>query len=162
MSSIKMWLSSHFAMKDLGEASYILGIKLFRDRKKRLLRLSQVNYIDKILVRFSMQDSKKGFSPFRHGVHLSKKICPKTQEEREKMRNCPYALAIGSLMYAMLCTRPDIYFVVSIVSRYQSNPSPEYWTAVKHILKYLNKTKHYFLVFGSEDLNIQGYTDSDF
>uniref|UniRef100_A0A2N9H6H8 Integrase catalytic domain-containing protein n=1 Tax=Fagus sylvatica TaxID=28930 RepID=A0A2N9H6H8_FAGSY len=65
MSSIKMWLSSHFAMKDLGEASYILGIKLFRDRKKRLLGLSQVNYIDKILARFSMQDSKKGFSPFR-------------------------------------------------------------------------------------------------
>ena len=65
MSSIKMWLSSHFAMKDLGEASYILGIKLFRDRNKRLLRLSQVNYIDKILARFSMQDSKKGFFTFQ-------------------------------------------------------------------------------------------------
>ena len=51
MPFIKMWLSSHFAMKDLGEASYMLGIKLFRDRKKRLLGLSQVNYIDKILVR---------------------------------------------------------------------------------------------------------------
>ena len=49
-----------------------------------------------------MQDSKKGFSPFRHGVHLSKQICPRTQEEREKMRNCPYASSIGSLMYAML------------------------------------------------------------
>ena len=83
MSSIKVWLSSHFAMKDLGEASYILGIKLFRDRKKRLLGLSQVNYIDKILARFSMQDSKKGFSPFRHGVHLSNQMCPKTQENRE-------------------------------------------------------------------------------
>jgi hypothetical protein len=126
MSSIKMWLSSHFAMKDLGEASYILRIKLFRDRKKRLLGLSQVNYIDKILARFSMQDSKKGFSPFRHGVRLSKKMCSKTQEEREKMRNCPYALAIGSLMYAMLCTRPDICYAVSIVSRYQSNPGPEH------------------------------------
>ena len=89
-------------------------------------------------------------------------MCPKTQEEREKMRNCPYASAIGSLMYAMLCTRPDICYVVSIVSRYQSNPSPEHWIVVKHILKYLNKTKHYFLVFGSEDLNIQGYTNSDF
>ena len=122
MSSIKMWLSSHFAMKDLGEASYILRIKLFRDRKKRLLGLSQVNYINKILARFSMQDSKKGFSPFKHGVHLSKKMCPKTQEEREKMRNCPYASAVGSLMYAMLCTRPDICYAVSIVSRYQSNP----------------------------------------
>ena len=162
MSSIKIWLSSHFAMKDLGEASYILEIKLFRDRKKRLLGLSQVNYIDKILARFSMQDSKKGFSTFRHGVHLSNQMCPKTQEEREKMRNCPYASAVGSLMFAMLCTRPDIYYAVSIVSRYQSNPGSVHWTAVKHILKYLNRTKHYFLVFGGEDLTVQGYTDSDF
>uniref|UniRef100_A0A2N9HF09 Reverse transcriptase Ty1/copia-type domain-containing protein n=1 Tax=Fagus sylvatica TaxID=28930 RepID=A0A2N9HF09_FAGSY len=78
------------------------------------------------------------------------------------MRNCPYASAVGSLMYAMLCTRPDICYAVSIVNRYQSNPGPKHWTAVKHILKYLNRTKHYFLVFGSKDLNIQGYTDSDF
>ena len=68
-----------------------------------------------------MQDSKKGFSPFRHGIHLSNQMCPKTQEEREKMRNCPYALVVGSLMYAMLCTRPEICYAVRIVSRYQSN-----------------------------------------
>ena len=99
-----------------------------------------------------MQDSKKGFSPFRHGVHLSNQMCPKTQEEREKMRNCPYALAVRSLMYAMLCTRPDICYAVSIVNRYQSNPGFAHWTAMKHILKYLNRTEHYFLVFGGEDL----------
>ena len=163
MSSIKLWLSSHFAMKYLGEASYILKIKLFRDQKKILLGLSQVNYIDKILARFSMQDSKKEFSPFRHRVHLSKKLCPKTRErEREKIRNCPYALAVGSLMYAMLCTRPDICYAVSIVSRYQPNPSFAHWIAVKHILQYLNRTKHYFLMFGGKDLTIQGYTNSNF
>ena len=78
------------------------------------------------------------------------------------MRNCPYASVVGSLMYAMLCTMPDICYVVSIVSRYQSNPGSEHWTGVKHILKYLNRTKHYFLVFGGEDLTVQGYTDSDF
>ena len=72
------------------------------------------------------------------------------------MRNCPYALAVGSLMFAMFCTRSDICYAVNIVSRYQSNPSPEYWTAVKHILKYLNKTKHYFLMFGSEDTIFKG------
>ena len=89
-------------------------------------------------------------------------MCPKTQEEREKMRNCPYASAVGILMYAMLCTRPDICYRVSIMSRYQSNPGFEHWTVVKHILKYLNRTKHYFLVFGGEDLTIQGYTNSNF
>ena len=109
-----------------------------------------------------MQDSKKGFLPFRHGIHLSKGMSPKTEEERKKMRNYPYASAVGSLMYAMLCTRPDINYAVSVVSRYQSNPGPEHWIAVKHIFKYLKRTKHYCLVFGGENLVVEGYTDSDF
>ena len=71
------------------------------------------------------------------------------------MRNCPYASAVGSLMYVMLCTRPDICYAVRIVSRYQSNPGSEHWTTVKNILKYLNRTKHYFLVFGGEDSDFQ-------
>ena len=71
-STVKVWLAKTFDMKDLGEASYILGIKLHRDRKSRMIGLSQAAYIDKVLVRFAMQDSKKGITPFRHGVHLSK------------------------------------------------------------------------------------------
>ena len=65
-------------------------------------------------------------------------------------------------MYAMLCTRPNICYAMAIVSRYQSNLSFEHWIVVKHIHKYLNRTKHYFLVFGGEDLTIQGYTNLDF
>ena len=87
-----------------------------------MLGLSQDTYIDKILARFSMQDSKKGFLPFRHGITLSKDQCPKKPDKIEKMKVVPYASAEGSLMYAMLCTRPDICFTVGMVSRYQSNP----------------------------------------
>ena len=58
-------------MKDLGQASYVLGIQIIRDRKNRLLALSQASYIDKVLVRFSMQNSKKGQLPTRHGIVLS-------------------------------------------------------------------------------------------
>ena len=65
LSLVKVWLSVQFDMKDLGEASHILGIKLLRDRQKRMLGLSQASYIDQILSRFSMQDSNKGFVPFR-------------------------------------------------------------------------------------------------
>ena len=97
-------------MKDLGEASHILGIKLMRDRQKRMLGLSQASYIDEILTRYSMQDSKKGFVPFRVGKSLSSNQRPKTSAEIERMRGIPYASAVGSLMYAMLCTRPDICF----------------------------------------------------
>ena len=149
-------------MKDLGEASQILGIKLPRDRKQRMLGLSQATYIDMILAHFSMQDSKKGFLPFRYGITLSKDQCPKTPDEIEKMKAVPNASAVGSLMYAMLCTRPDICFTVGMVSRYQSNPGQEHWTAVKHIIKYLKRTRDYMLVYQADNLVPLGYTNSDF
>ena len=78
------------------------------------------------------------------------------------MRRVPYASAVGSLMYGMLCTRPDICYAVGIVSRFQSNPGLDHWIAVKHILKYLRRTRNYMLVYSSQDLIPTGYTDSDF
>ena len=83
-------------------------------------------YIKKVLKRFSMENSKRGLISFRHGIHLSKKMCPSTPKEIERMSKIPYASAIGSIMYAMLCIRPNIAHAVSVMSRYQSNPSKEY------------------------------------
>ena len=109
-------------MKDLGEAAYILGIKIYRDRSKRLIGLSQSAYIDKVLKRFSMQDSKRGYLPMSHGITLRKSQCPNPKDERERMSKIPYASAIGSIMYAMLCTKPDVSYALSITSIYQSDP----------------------------------------
>ena len=162
LSSVKGWLKKQFDMKDLGEANYILGIKLLRDRKKKVLALSQALHIDKILARFSMENSKKGTLPFRHGVHLSKEKSPKTVEQKEHMSRIPFASAVGSLMYAMLCTISDIYYAVGIVSQYQSDPREEHWITVKHILKYLRRIKDYMLVYSSGSLETIGYTNSDF
>ena len=78
------------------------------------------------------------------------------------MKRVPYASAIGSLMYAMLCTRPDICFAVGMVSRYQSNPGPVHWVTVKHIFKFLQGTKDYMLEYRADDLTPLAYTDSDF
>ena len=78
MSSVKVWLSSQFNMKDLSEANFILGIKLWQDHKNKILGLSQAGYIDKVLKWFSMQNSKKILLPFRHGVPLSDDQRPKT------------------------------------------------------------------------------------
>ncbi|KAH9752839.1 hypothetical protein KPL71_014867 [Citrus sinensis] len=150
MSSVKIWLSQNFSMKDLGDAMYILGIRIYRDRSRRLIGLCQAKYIEKILKKFNMWDSKRGFIPFRHGIHLSKSMSPKTYDERERMNKIPYASAIGSLMYAMLCTRPDIAHGVSVTSIYQSNPGEEHWTAVKNIFKYLRRTKDLFLTYGED------------
>ena len=134
-------------MKDLGEATYILGIKIYRDRSRRLIGLSQSTYLDKILKKFNMDQSKKGFLPVLQGIKLSKTQWSVTAEDREKMSVVPYASAIGSIMYDMLCTRPDVNLVISLVGRYQSNPSMEHWAAVKNIPKYLKRTKDMFLVY---------------
>ena len=84
-----------------------------------------------------MDQSKKGFLPVLQGVKLSQTQCPTTAEDREKMKAIPYASAIGSIMYAMLRTRPDVCLAISLAGRYQSNPGLDHWTAVKNILKYL-------------------------
>lgn len=101
LSSAKTWLSSTFFMKDLGEATYILGIHVYRDRAKRLLGLSQTLYINKVLKSFSIEASKRRLLPFRHGIHLLKSMCANTNNERVSMEAIPYALTIRSLMYAI-------------------------------------------------------------
>ena len=78
------------------------------------------------------------------------------------MAKVPYASAIKSLIYAMLYTRPDIAYVVSVTSRFQSNPDLEHWIAVKAIFKYLRRTKDLVLTYEGGDLQIDGFTDSDF
>ncbi|KAK8583636.1 hypothetical protein V6N12_067899 [Hibiscus sabdariffa] len=123
LQSIKTWLSSCFSMKDLGEAAYILGVKIYRDRSRRILGLSQSTYIDKVLKRFSMEESKRGFLPTMHGISLSKEMCPSSPQERERISKFPYASAIGSIMYGMICTRPALSYALSMTSRYQANPA---------------------------------------
>ncbi|KAJ9538613.1 hypothetical protein OSB04_031346 [Centaurea solstitialis] len=158
LQSVKAWLRRCFQMKDLREAAYILGIKIYRNRSRRLIGLSQSTYIVKVLKRFRMDESKKGFIPMEHG------ICPESSQDKDRMKSIPYASAIGSIMYAMLCTRPDVAYSVSVTSRYQQNPGEAHWVAVKNILKYLRHTKEMFLVFGgSEDeISVTGYSNASF
>ena len=140
---------------------YILGIKIYRDRSRRLLGLSQSTYIDKVLKRFNMSEAKKGFLPLSHGIRLRESQSPLTSNERSKMSRILYASAIGSIMYAMICTRPDVAFAISLTSRYQANPGESHWAAVKTILKYLKRTKEMFLVYGGEEeLVVRGYADA--
>ena len=77
------------------------------------------------------------------------------------MSKVPYASAVGSLMYAMVCTRPDIGYVVRVVSRYMSNPRKEHWATVKWIFRYLRGTSSMCLRFNSGNPTLEGYTDSD-
>ncbi|KAJ9544763.1 hypothetical protein OSB04_024470 [Centaurea solstitialis] len=111
-----------------------------------------------------MDESKKGFILMQHGIVLSKAQCPVSSQDKDKMKSIPYASAIGSIMYAMLCTRPDVAYSVSLTSRYQENPGEAHWVAVKNILKYLRRTKEMFLVFGGfeDEISVTDYTDASF
>ncbi|KAL0457763.1 UNVERIFIED_CONTAM: hypothetical protein Slati_0403500 [Sesamum latifolium] len=148
-------------MKDIGEA-YILGIKIYKDRSRRMLGLTQSSCIKKVLKRFKMENSKRGFLPMRHGVKLSKKQSPKTDEELKRMSNIPYASAVGSIQYVVQCTRPDVVYALSVTSRYQACAGVAHWGAVKSILKYLKRTKDMFLIYGGGELILKDYNDISF
>ncbi|GJY51001.1 retrotransposon protein, putative, ty1-copia subclass [Tanacetum coccineum] len=125
--SVKTYLGKCFAMKDLEEATFILGIKIYRDR---------------------MDNSKHGYIPMQERLDLNKTRGATTPGEVERMQNVPYTSAVGSILYAVRCTRPDVAFAQNITSRFQQNPGKSHWIAVKTILKYLRNTKEMFLGYG--------------
>nr|GFC43709.1 retrotransposon protein, putative, Ty1-copia subclass [Tanacetum cinerariifolium] len=106
LQSVKTYLGKCFAMKELGEAAYILGIKIYRDRSKRLIGLCQSAYIKKILKRYCMKNSKRGSILMKEKLKLSKSQGSSTPAEMNRMQNVPYASAVGSIMYDVRCTRP--------------------------------------------------------
>jgi hypothetical protein len=163
MEFIKDSLKKSFSMKDLGEAAYILGIRIYRDISNRLIGLSQEMYIDKVLKQFNMEQSKKGFLPMSHGIHLSQKQCHATVNERERMSKIPYTSVIGSIMYAMISTCTNVSYAISATSRHQAHLGEDQWTSVKCVLEYLRRTKNMFLVYGGKkELIVTGYTDASF
>nr|GEY61478.1 hypothetical protein [Tanacetum cinerariifolium] len=150
LKEVKDYHGKCFSMKELGEAAYILGIKIYRDRSKRLIGLSQSAYIDKILKKYNIHNSKKGYLPMKVKHDLSNELCASIPEKMAYMKKVPYASAVGSIMYVVRCIRPDMAFAQNIGSRYQQNPGKLYWVAVKHILKYLRNMRDMFLVYGGK------------
>ncbi|GJW30590.1 hypothetical protein Tco_0047465 [Tanacetum coccineum] len=119
----------------------------------------------KILKRYRMDNSKRGHIPMQERLDLNKTQGASTPEEVKRMQNVPYASAVGSIMYAVRCTRPDVAFAQNITSRFQQNPGECHWTAVKNILKYLRNTKDMFLVYGGNpeaELRVDCYCDAGF
>ncbi|KAK8948501.1 hypothetical protein KSP39_PZI005632 [Platanthera zijinensis] len=163
LQETKAFLSKNFEMKDLGEASFVMGIQIHRDRSRGILGLSQKAYIDKVLNKYGMKGCSPGETPISKGDKLSLLQCPKNDLQVEQMKDIPYASAVGSLMYAQVCTRPDIAFVVGMLGRFLSNPGIDHWKAAKRVMRYLQRTKDYMLTYRrSDQLELIGYTDSDF
>ena len=131
IEKLKRELSKSFAMKDLGSVKQILSMKIFRDRKKMKIWLSQESYIERVLERFNMSKAKAVCSPLASHFKLSSKQCPTSEKEKKEMSRVPYSSAVDSLIYAMVCTRPDIAHAVGVVSRFLSNLRKEHWVVVK-------------------------------
>ena len=122
--------------------------------------MSQETYIKMILERFRRHNFKLIDTPIEKGHSLNLKDCPKSEKEKREIARVPYASAVGSLMYAMLCTQPDICFTIGMATRYQSNPGPVHWQAVKRIFQYLCRTSNLILCYQGGDLRLRGYSDA--
>ena len=134
-------------------------IEIHSDRKKGKLKFSQEKYVEKILERFEMNKAKPVNVPLVSHFKLSSSLCPSSVEENDYMSRVPYVNKVGCLMYAMVCTRPDISHAIGVVSKYRENPRKEHWNVVKWVLRYL---RGYCITFNNNSDTICGFVDSDF
>ena len=161
INHLKASLSSIFEMKDLGAAKQILGMRISPYRSAGTLNLSQEQYIEKVLSKFKMNDAKPRTIPVANRIKLSKEQSPKTVEEHEHMTSVPYASAVGSLMHAIVCTRPDITHAEGVVSKYMANLGKKHGEAMKWLLRYLRGTSNTSLCYGNDKVVLQGLMDGD-
>lgn len=152
ITSTKNMLNSRFDMKDMGLADVILGIKIKRTSNE--LILSQSHYVDKILGKFDKDNSGVARTPVDVTLHLSK-------NKGESVSQVEYSRIIGSLMYLMSCTRPDIVYAVGKLSRYTSNPGAKHWQGIIRVLKYLRFTRDYGLHYTRYPAVLEGYSDAN-
>ena len=154
---IKDQLHKRFEMTDLGEYHYYLGITVTRDRANRILRLGQAGYIQKFITKHGMWECKGTPTP----IGTKKYSAAKEDFQATEASRTAYQSAVGSLMYAILGTRPNIAYAVSVVSRYGSNPNESHWKAVKRIFRYLRQTVNYQLIYRGDLRPLARYTDTN-
>lgn len=160
VKKLKNQLESSFVMKDLGPARRILGMDIYRNRSKGVLRLSQSEYVKKVVSNFRMEGAKSSLTPM--GAHF-KLSAVKDKDEGIDTEVVPYLSAVGSIMYAMVGSRPDLAYAVGLVSRFMSRPGEIHWEAVKWLLRYMKGSSEVQLVCTQEkEFKIQGYCDSDY
>jgi hypothetical protein len=156
------YLKKNFELRTLPVGRF-LGLTIKRERSTRTLSLSQPDFVDDLVARFKMESCHPNLIPAEPGLHLSSAMAPKTKEEEEKMKEVPYQSAVGALLYLLTTTRPDIAYAVSKVARFNQNPGPQHWIAVKRIIRYLAGTKEYGIIFSStKEQGALGFTDTDY
>ena len=160
---LKQKIKDGFKSKDLGECSYILGMHVIRDRVKGIIRISQRQYIMDLLKRFKMEDCKPVETPLNPGTTYVKTGMKSLPESKIFGDVKLYQKAIGSLIYLMISTRPDISFAVSHLARFMQQPREVHWQAVMRIFRYLQGTKDMDLIFQKDQkMKPIGYADASY
>jgi len=158
----KSQLASSYEIKDLGEAKFILGMRIDRNAHGDIM-LSQEAYCERLLKQFNMTSCSPVTTPLPPSTILSIEDCPATLDEENEMKNTPFWEALGLLMWLQVATRPDLAFSVNILACFAYNPGKAHWNTLKHILAYVKDTKHYGITYkGSSSLEPIGYVDSDY
>lgn len=139
----------------LGKADFYVGMEIKRNRKEKTISIGQATYIDKIVRRFNMEESKVISTPADIGTYLT------SADDSNCEVEFPYRNACGSLQFAATVSRPDISYAVGEVCRFMEHPSQMHVNAVKRIFRYLNHTKDMKITYGSENFELTGYTDAD-
>ena len=165
LNSFKSKISTKFKMKDLGDIKSYLGMEISRNRSSRTITIHQSKYTKNMLEKFRMQDCNPTPVPMIPGTILSISMCPQSQVEEDFMSRIPYRQAVGSLMYLMVATRPDLAYCVNQVAKYMTNPGKAHWQAVKHIFRYVKGTMNLGITYGGTDINnkdvLSMYVDAD-
>lgn len=149
-----------FDMRDLGSASFFLGMELERNRHDNTIKISQPRMTTELIKKYGMDDAKPKSVPMSPAIKLVK-----TEPNDEAATNFPYRELIGSLLYLSVCTRPDIAFAVGALARHMSKPSSEHWAAAKDVLRYLSSTERFGITFGgsiNKDDGLTAYCDADY
>jgi hypothetical protein len=158
-------LKKHYTIKVMGEPSLMLGIHISRNRAKQTIRLSQTHYIKDMLQKYGMASANRVSTPMDPNVNLY--VEEGKDERREEDEDSPssYATKIGSLLYAVHSTRPDILYAVVTLAQFTKNPFAIHHTAVKRVFRYLIKTMEHGLTYEKRNqkrpIEIAYYTDSD-
>lgn len=153
-------LNNNFKMNNLGQIRYFLGMNIKQNITDKTTMINQTSYLKKVLKKFGLSNCKPSKTPMESNFH-HEYLKRENSESDEIEKTC--RKAIGSLMYAMLCSRPDICNAVSILSRYQTCASYDLWKEIKKVLRYIQGTIHFSLIYHKmkcENL-IVGYSDSD-
>lgn len=164
LREFKEAMRSEFRMKELGRTTYYLGIHFEHHPEARTIHMHQQLYITQLLEKFQLQDSKVARTPLEENHTLIKE-----EEwglgEKEEMARTPYAQLVGSLNYLSCCTRPDIAYAVTVLSRYsgEGKAHKKHWEAAKRVLRYLKGTPtHGVTLGGTNDLQLQAFSDASY